>query len=79
MAVVSDVAMPVMGGWELSRKVAIRYPGVPVLLLSGYATDDLVRRGLIADAGVPLLLKPFTPAELVDRVAALGETTRQRR
>jgi CheY-like chemotaxis protein len=74
VAIVSDVAMPVMGGWELSREVGTRYPGVPVLLLSGYATDDLVRRGLIADAGVPLLLKPFTPTELVDRVAGLRET-----
>jgi two-component system cell cycle sensor histidine kinase/response regulator CckA len=74
VAIVSDVAMPLMGGWELSREVATRYPGVPVLLLSGYATDDLVRRGLIADAGVPLLLKPFTPTELVDRVVRLQET-----
>jgi hypothetical protein len=74
VAIVSDVAMPVMGGSELSREAATRHPGVPVLLLSGYATDDLVRRGLIADAGVPLLLKPFTPTELVDRVAGLRET-----
>ena len=73
VAIVSDVAMPVMGGWELSKQVADRYSGVPVLLVSGYATEELVRRGLIGDASVPLLLKPFTPAELVDRVEALRE------
>ena len=73
VAIVSDVAMPVMGGWELSKRVEARYPGVPVLLVSGYATEELVRRGLIGDASVPLLLKPFTPAELVDRVGALRE------
>jgi signal transduction histidine kinase len=73
VAIVADVAMPVMGGRELSRQVAERYPGVPVLLVSGYAKDDLVRRGLIADAEVPLLLKPFTPGELVDRVGGLRE------
>jgi len=73
VAIVADVAMPVMGGRELSDEVAARYPGLRVLLVSGYGRDDLVRRGLIADAGVPLLLKPFTPGELVDRVGGLRE------
>jgi signal transduction histidine kinase len=73
VAIVADVAMPVMGGWELSKRVEARFPGVPVLLVSGYATEELVRRGLIGDASVPLLLKPFTPAELVDRVGGLRE------
>ena len=35
--VLTDAAMPVMGGAELAREVAARYPGLPVLLMSGYA------------------------------------------
>ena len=77
VAIVSDAAMPVMGGRELSNEVAARYPGVPMLLVSGYAKDDLVRRGLIADTEVPLLPKPFTPGQLVDGVGGLREPQRQ--
>jgi len=67
--VVADVEMPRMGGLELSRQVEERYPGTPVLLVSGYAADgkidDLARR--------EFLQKPFTPAQLTERVRALLE------
>lgn len=65
--VVADVEMPRMGGLELSRRVESDYPGVPVLLVSGYAAegkiDDLARR--------EFLQKPFTPAQLTERIGAL--------
>jgi PAS domain S-box-containing protein len=65
--VVADVEMPRMGGLELSRRVERAYPGVPVLLVSGYAADgkieDLARR--------EFLQKPFTPAQLTERIGVL--------
>jgi CheY-like chemotaxis protein len=65
--VVADVEMPRMGGLELSRRVEKAYPGIPVLLVSGYAAegkiDDLARR--------EFLQKPFTPAQLTQRIGAL--------
>lgn len=65
--VVADVEMPRMGGLELSRRVESDYPGIPVLLVSGYAAegkiDDLARR--------EFLQKPFTPAQLTERIGAL--------
>ena len=33
----TDAAMPVMGGAELAREIAAHHAGLPVLLMSGYA------------------------------------------
>jgi len=35
--VLTDAAMPVMGGAELAREIAAHHAGLPVLLMSGYA------------------------------------------
>jgi len=69
--VVSDVAMPVMNGRELAERLARTHPGLPVLLVSGYANEELARRGILAADSVPLLRKPFAPDALVQRVRGL--------
>ncbi len=64
---VVDYAMPGMNGLETIRQAQRRRPALKPLLITGYA-------GAMADggsAGVPLLRKPFTPAELACRVAEL--------
>jgi len=63
--VITDVAMPGMDGRELAARVAELRPGTPVLFMSGYSDQDVVRRGLL-EAGQPFLQKPFTP-ELMAR------------
>ena len=65
--VISDLVMPVMGGRELGHKLAEFEPGVPVLYLSGYTGDDVLRRGLL-DPGAPFQSKPFTAEGLARRV-----------
>jgi CheY-like chemotaxis protein len=70
-AVIADVVMPVMGGRELAEQVARSHPETPVLLMSGYAADELVRQGLLPNEDVPLLPKPFAPEVLVERLRAL--------
>jgi two-component system cell cycle sensor histidine kinase/response regulator CckA len=65
---VSDVAMPGMDGVALARAMRARLPGLPVLLVSGYA-HAAVDAGLTED-GIRFLAKPYGPAELV---AAVGE------
>jgi PAS domain S-box-containing protein len=70
-AVVSDVAMPVMSGRELIQRLHTAHPAIPVLLMSGYAAEELVRRGMLDSIGVNLLPKPFDPATLVERVRAV--------
>jgi two-component system cell cycle sensor histidine kinase/response regulator CckA len=71
--VVTDLAMPVMGGRELARRLAERRPDpVPLLFISGYTDDDLVRQNLL-DRGQQFLPKPFSPDALAARVKRLVE------
>jgi signal transduction histidine kinase/CheY-like chemotaxis protein len=63
--VVSDVMMPRLDGFALSAEIGARAPGTRVLLMSGYAGADAPTEG------EPLLVKPFTPGALLDRVRAL--------
>ena len=64
-AVLTDLAMPVIGGLELARQLQALQPGLPVIFMSGYTDDEVVRRGLL-ERGVPFLEKPFSP-ELLAR------------
>ncbi|WP_237182850.1 ATP-binding protein [Roseomonas marmotae] len=64
---VSDVAMPGMDGVALARALRRRWPGLPVLLVSGYA--NTVVEAELEQEGFCFLSKPYGPAELV---AAVG-------
>lgn len=57
----TDASMPGMTGPELIERVRVARPDLPVLLISGYAQDDL-------ESDDPYLSKPFTPVQLVSRV-----------
>lgn len=58
-AVLTDVVMPKMNGWELAKRLTLRRPDTKVLYCSGYADDAVVRQGLL-DPEVNFLRKPFT-------------------
>jgi CheY-like chemotaxis protein len=60
--VLADVVLPHMSGTELAAHVVARQPGLPVVLMSAYAPEDLARRGLVLSHG-HLLTKPFTPEQ----------------
>lgn len=53
-AVLTDLAMPEIGGRELAQRLTELRPGLPVVFMSGYTDDDLTRRGLL-EAGTPTL------------------------
>jgi two-component system cell cycle sensor histidine kinase/response regulator CckA len=61
----ADVVMPGLAGPALAERFAVVRPEARVLFMSGYAGDDLARRGLPEDA-VHLVPKPFT-ADLLGR------------
>ena len=69
-AVICDLVMPRVNGRRVGNEVNAKYPDVPVLFMSGYTSDDVVRRGLMPE-NAAFLQKPFTPAELVQRVLAI--------
>jgi DNA-binding NarL/FixJ family response regulator len=63
----TDVIMPGMSGAELSKRIAIRVPGVKVLFMSGYIDDSVVRQG-ISENETAFPQKPFTPLSLAKKV-----------
>ena len=72
--VITDVVMPGMSGGQLGEILAHRYPTLPVLYTSGFANDDVIRRGLL-DASRPFLQKPFTPDDLARKIRQVLEAS----
>lgn len=68
--VVTDVLMPGITGADLAARILSLPHGPPVLLVSAYTADELVRYDIRVPI-TPLLLKPFRPAELIKAVRAL--------
>jgi two-component system, cell cycle sensor histidine kinase and response regulator CckA len=73
--VISDLVMPAMGGRELGHQLAQFDPSLPVLYMSGYTGDDVLRRGLL-DPGAPFQSKPFTAEGLARRVREMLDARR---
>ena len=65
--VITDVVMARLGGLELARRVAGERPGLPILLMSGYNTEEMPAD----DPTIGFLQKPFTPNALLQTVSAL--------
>jgi PAS domain S-box-containing protein len=63
--VITDHLMPGLSGTDLALILAAERPGLPVLIVSGYAELD----GLPAD--LPRLTKPFRQADLADCIGKL--------
>jgi PAS domain S-box-containing protein len=65
---VTDVVMPGVSGPELAATITTTWPGTRVLFISGY-TGGILRSQGFSDTDAPLLVKPFTAAQLLDSVA----------
>lgn len=59
--------MPGMNGRQLVEKLLEMRPGMPSLLISGYADDGILRRGVL-QGDTAFLQKPFTPGQLARKV-----------
>jgi signal transduction histidine kinase len=64
----ADFAMPGLNGAELGKAAQLKQPGLPVLIVSGYADSAAVEAAL---GSARQLRKPFDMAELGTAVAAL--------
>ncbi len=69
LALVSDVVMPGVDGLELAARLRAADPGLPVLLVSGYAEAALGRD--LAAERLRLLPKPYGLADLVTELRAI--------
>src|SRR5450830_76568 len=69
-AVISDIHMPGgITGIELAKKLNLRYPDLPVILISGYAED---LQAAIKE-GFRVISKPFTLASINHQLPAQGK------
>ena len=66
---ISDIRMPGMDGIELARRARIRHPGLPVLLVSGYAGESA--RAAVPGLNAGFLEKPFTTKRLEQAIQNL--------
>ncbi len=65
--VVSDIKMPGMDGLEVLQRIKAKEPGVPVIMITAYATVEMSIQALRRGA-YDMLTKPFEPEELLYRV-----------
>ena len=71
--VVLDLKMEDMDGLEVLKIIKIMAPDMPVLMLSGHASDEAAQTGIKAGA-FDYLTKPYDLSELLDKItAALGQ------
>jgi PAS domain S-box-containing protein len=74
--VLTDVVLPGQSGGWLGERLAVGWPGLPVLYTSGFADEDIIRRGLL-DPERPFLQKPFAPHELARKVREVLDAAAQ--
>ena len=70
--VITDARLGGMTGYELLGKIRGRWPDLPAIMLTAYATPKLAVEAIKAGA-IDYLAKPFAPEELLHAVARCAE------
>ena len=73
--VITDARLGGMSGYEFLKEVVKRHPGLPVLIITAYATPRLAVEA-IKNGAVDYLGKPFEPGELIHAVQRCAERHR---
>ena len=73
--VITDARLNGMSGYEFLDKVRNRWPKLPILMITAYATPKLAVEAIKAGA-IDYLAKPFAPEELLHAVARCAERHR---
>jgi signal transduction histidine kinase/ActR/RegA family two-component response regulator len=70
--VLTDLGMPEMSGWELARHCRDLYPGLPVVLVTGWGVE--LDGELVAETAVRgVISKPFAVGDVLDMIARVLE------
>jgi two-component system cell cycle response regulator CpdR len=65
--ILSDIRMPTMDGIEMAKRAASEFPGLKILLMTGYA-EQRERAADLADIIIDVVPKPFTLNEIRTKV-----------
>jgi PAS domain S-box-containing protein len=72
----TDVIMPGMSGFDLSRRFAITHPTLKVVFMSGYSEEAIAQHGTVGP-GSSFLQKPFSRAGLARKLSEVLDETRR--
>lgn len=76
-ALIADIVMPVMDGIALALKCAAEYPGLPVILMTGFSAEAQRAKNL-ESLVTAVIAKPFTIEEIGVAVSsALASSSRE--
>jgi PAS domain S-box-containing protein len=64
---ITDMVIPRLGGKPLAERLAVLFPGIRVLFISGYAEQMFIQHGRLSRS-VAFLQKPFSAAALARKV-----------
>ncbi len=74
-AVLVDFTMPNLNGVQLSRLIRTAYPHLPIVLMSGYAEEEISAQ--LGDVQLDgFIQKPFRPADLLSKLANINKQTK---
>ena len=65
--VLTDLAMPAMNGWEVAEAIRQRSSTIPIVLITGLADPEVMRRA--GERRLPVVQKPFRVETLRTGVA----------
>jgi CheY-like chemotaxis protein len=68
----TDVVMPGMSGRELAQRLALTRPDMKILYMTGYTDGAIAEHGVL-EAGISILRKPFTHAQLIQSLDGIFE------
>lgn len=68
--VLADARMPGMDGVELVRRCAREHPGLPVVILTTFDSDELVRDA-VREGAAGFLLKDVSPERLAEAITSV--------
>jgi two-component system, cell cycle sensor histidine kinase and response regulator CckA len=68
--VLTDLAMPGIGGRRLGETIARCWPGIRVLYMSGFPFPRMIKEGAL-DPRHPFIQKPFTSEQLGRKIREL--------
>lgn len=67
--VISDILMPNLNGYALVARIRAKWPRLPVILTSGYLSQDAAKG--VLNGSVEFIPKPIDPAALIAMVQRL--------
>src|SRR5213595_3848048 len=73
--IITDARLNGMSGYEFLGQLKLRWPNLPVLMITAFATPKLAVEAIKAGA-IDYLAKPFAPEELLHAVARCAERHR---